>query len=78
MVVESIWSSRSDWRAQLDDVEEILLEMERDVGGGLVVAYIEQEGDRWFSCLIDPDDEGNWRVKDSKGRLTPKWRIELP
>ena len=36
-------------QSQLDDVEAILLEMERDVGGGLVVAYIEQVV---LSCCI--------------------------
>ena len=29
-------------QAQLDDVEAILLETDRDVGGGLVIAYLEQ------------------------------------
>ena len=43
-----------------------------------VVAHLAQEGNRWFSCLIDPDSMGTWRRKDAKGRLTPKFRIELP
>eukprot|EP00966_Prymnesium_polylepis_P016761 386749-Prymnesium_polylepis.1 len=64
--------------SQMADVEAILLETGRTVGGCLVIAYLEQEGERWFSCLVEPDAEGRWRARDARGRLTPKYRIELP
>ena len=35
-------------------------------------------GHKVHSCLIEPDAAGRWREKDAKGRLKPKYRIELP